>query len=288
MKRVIIVGGGASGYFAAINAKEANPEAKITILEKGKQVLQKVKISGGGRCNVTHACFDGRELSKNYPRGERALLGAFSRFQAGDTIGWFADRGVELKIEDDGRMFPTTDRSETIISCFQNRAHRLGVEVQKGEGVTDLIPPTEKQKAWRVVTKSKAYEAKKVVLATGSSPQMWRVLGRLGYKIETPIPSLFTFKIDDPRLNGLAGVSMPHVQASVPDTPLAEDGALLITHWGLSAPSILRLSAWGAKILNAKNYHFWLRINFIPTESLESVRDELFELKDSIPKKQVA
>lgn len=289
MKHIVVVGGGAGGFFAAINCKEKNPDYRVTILEKGRKVLEKVKISGGGRCNVTHACFEARELAQNYPRGQKELLGAFSRFQAGDTVAWFEERGVALKIEEDGRMFPTTDSSQTIIDCFLTQVKRLGISLRTGTGLTGLAPPAGGKKKWLLRLKSgENITADRVLLATGSSRQVWKMLEKQGYRIEEPIPSLFTFNIKDPRLEGLAGVSLPQAEAQVPGTNLQESGALLVTHWGLSAPAILRLSAWGAKALYERKYQFKVRLNFIPGASTEDVQQHLMQLKAERHRKQVS
>lgn len=289
MKQVVIIGGGAGGFFAAINLKERHPDYQVTILEKSKEVLQKVRISGGGRCNVTHACFDPRELVQHYPRGEKALLGAFSRFQTADTVAWFEERGVPLKTESDGRMFPTTDSSQTIIDCFLRQIKKQRVHVLTRHAVTELMPPEKTEAKWRIRTKNKGdFTADAVVVATGSHTAVWKMLRKLGYRIASPVPSLFTFRIQDKRLEGLAGVSLPQVAAKVQDSRLAEAGALLITHWGLSAPAILRLSAWGAELLHEKNYRFTVRINFIPSHTAQTLEAELKQLKESEHKKQVS
>ena len=192
-KRIVIIGGGAAGFFGAIRCAELAPEAEVIILEAGKDVLGKVKISGGGRCNVTHACFVPKDLSKNYPRGERELIGPFHQFCTGDTIEWFEKRGVPTKIESDGRMFPTTNKSQTIVDCLQDSAHRVGVKLLLQQRVHQLDPPTEGRAHWLVHTKTHSYPADAVLMATGSSPAMWKVLEQLGHRIVDPVPSLFTY-----------------------------------------------------------------------------------------------
>ena len=250
--KIIIIGGGAAGFFAAITAAEANPTASVIVLERGQEVLQKVKISGGGRCNVTHACFMPRELVKNYPRGEKALMSAFSKFSPADTIEWFDRRGVELKTEADGRMFPITNNSQTILDCLWGAAMRADVKILRGYRVEDLQLVDNQ---WFIKTPLQNFTAHKVMIATGSSTAMWSILERLGHTITPPVPSLFTFNVKDARLKDLLGLSVPNAEISVENTSLKASGPLLITHWGLSGPAILRLSAWGARVLADKKYH---------------------------------
>ncbi|MBI1226818.1 MAG: aminoacetone oxidase family FAD-binding enzyme [Bacteroidetes bacterium] len=284
----LIIGGGAAGFFAAIRAAEDNPNAKVIILEKGRDVLQKVKVSGGGRCNVTHACFDPRELVKNYPRGSKALLGPFSRFQPGDTIGWFENRGVKLKIEEDGRMFPTTDNSQTIINCLLNSARNAGVQVLTGENVQHVSPPKMPGGTWLVASQSGTqFHSKKLMIATGSSPRIWEMLREIGHNIIAPVPSLFTFNIKDTRLTGLMGLSVPSATVQVLGEKLTAVGPLLITHWGMSGPGILRLSAWGARILSEKNYNFEIEVAWL-NSSAEEMFEEFGAIKLSSSKKWVA
>jgi len=284
---IIIIGGGAAGFFTAIRAAETAPEAKVVILEGGRQVLNKVKISGGGRCNVTHACWEPGALSKHYPRGEKELLGPFHRFACGDTVDWFAKRGVELKIEEDGRMFPVSDSSQTIIDCLWESVKKAGVEVIKGSRMEDLRPPSEKTGRWEIITKGDRYHADRVMVATGSSPAVWRMLERLGHTIVTPVPSLFTFNIKDERIKGLPGLSVPKAAVEVMGSNLSATGPLLITHWGMSGPGILRLSAWGARELAARKYRFDIRVNWLNRHP-EDIREALLKLKTAFAKKQVA
>ncbi len=285
--KIIIIGGGAAGFFAAITAAEANPKADIIILERGKDVLQKVKISGGGRCNVTHACFVPRDLVKNYPRGERELMSPFSKFAAGDTIDWFDRHGVELKIEDDGRMFPVSDDSQTIVDCLYNTATRLGVKVLRGFRVDDIAMSLDGK--WQISTPERRFQADKLMLATGSSTAVWAILARLGHTIVTPVPSLFTFNIKDERLKDLLGISVPMAEVSVENEKLKGTGPLLITHWGVSGPAILKMSAWGARVLHQKNYHFKIKINWTNGYSAKEVEDTLNECKlELYPKKYVS
>ncbi len=284
--KIIIIGGGAAGFFAAITAAETNPKADIIILERGKEVLQKVKISGGGRCNVTHACFVARDLVKNYPRGERELMSPFSKFSPSETIDWFEKHGVELKIEDDGRMFPVSDDSQTIVDCLMGTAMRLGVKILKGFRVDDLAVGLDGK--WQIATTERRFQADKLMLATGSSTAVWDILARLGHTIVKPVPSLFTFNIKDERLKDLLGISVPNAEVSVENEKLRESGPLLITHWGVSGPAILRLSAWGARVLNQRNYHFSIKINWTNGYSVKEVEDNFLDCKMSgHPKKYV-
>lgn len=266
-KRVIIIGGGAGGFFAAINLKEKNPNYNVSILEQTNTLLKKVKISGGGRCNVTHSCFEVEDLIKNYPRGEKELLGAFYQFQPQDMIEWLKKRGVKTKTEADGRMFPISDDSQTIIDCFLNEARKLNIDIKTGCAVEKLIPPTEEtHQKWQIQIKNKAnLEADALIVATGSQPKSWKMLTDLGHSISNPVPSLFTMDVQhDERLKDMAGVSVSNGAVWARDTKLnIENGAVLVTHWGLSAPAVLRLSAWGARELADKNYKFEMGVNWI-------------------------
>ncbi|AZJ32529.1 hypothetical protein SAMN05444344_2672 [Tenacibaculum mesophilum] len=284
MKKVIIIGGGAAGYFTAINAKELNPELDITILEKGKEVLQKVKISGGGRCNVTHACFEPKELTKFYPRGEKELLGPFHKFMTGDTFEWFENRGVPLKIEEDNRVFPEANTSQAIIDCFQNAVDNLGISVLKNHGVNSIYQQNEK---WIINTKNQDFEADFVVVSAGSSKKVWDLCKTLNHTIIEPVPSLFTFNIKDKRIIDLGGISVPNAEVTLVGTNLENSGPLLITHWGLSGPAILKLSAFGARILADKNYQYNVLVNWLGQDT-DSVFSTLQELKKSQTKKQVS
>ncbi len=281
---IIIIGGGAAGFFAAIACAEKNSNCRVVILEKGKTVLQKVKVSGGGRCNVTHACFDPRELVKNYPRGSKALLGPFNRFAPGDTIGWFHDRGVELKIEEDGRMFPETDDSQTIVDCLFQAAKSAGVKVFTGQNVVKITNEGD----WQITTqKGPDFHCQKLMIATGSSPRIWQMLADLGHRIIEPVPSLFTFNIKDRRIKGLLGISVPMAEVKVIGEKLKAAGPLLITHWGMSGPAILKLSAWGARLLNARKYNFEILVNWLGFDSTEEVVEVLKTTKLEQAKKLV-
>lgn len=282
-KDVVIIGGGAAGFFAAINISEQKPDLKVTLLERGKEGLAKVKVSGGGRCNVTHAEFIPQDLIKNYPRGEKELLGPFHQFMTGDTIEWFANRGVELKIEEDGRMFPVSNSSQTIIDCFLNEADKYGVEVLYNHAVKNIERTKD---AFKIETSQGEFLAEKILVATGSNPKIWNLLERLGHSIAQPVPSLFTFNIIDERINDIPGVVAKNVEVKVLGTNLWSEGPLLITHWGLSAPSILKLSAFGALELAERNYKFEIEINFIKM-TFEDCLDTLKALKQDLAKKTV-
>lgn len=283
-KDIIIVGGGAAGFFAAINIAEQNPELTVAILERGKEVLTKVKVSGGGRCNVTHAEFIPQELIKNYPRGEKELRGPFHTFMTGDTIDWFEKRGVELKIEEDGRMFPVSNTSQTIIDCFLYEAKKHKVSVLKNQSVTKIV---NEEDTWELETKTEVFSCKKLVVATGSNPKIWKLLENIGHSITPPVPSLFTFNIKDSRIETIPGVVAQDVDVEVLGTQLVSEGPLLITHWGMSAPAILKLSAFGALELAKRDYKFKIQVNFIK-QDFETVIAELKTLKQEHSKKTVA
>jgi len=281
---VIIAGGGAAAFFTAINIAEANPKLKVAILERGKEVLSKVRISGGGRCNVTHACFVPNDLVKFYPRGEKELRGPFNRFCSGDTIEWFEKHGVELKIEEDGRMFPVTDSSQTIIDCFMDAVKKLNIPVLTGESIQSLYRTGTH---WKIETNKEVFVAEHLVMATGSNAKMWDMLAELGHTVIPPVPSLFTFNIKDPRIKDLMGVSAI-ASVKVKNSKLEASGPLLITHWGMSGPGILRLSAWGARELAAKNYQFVLQVNWLNDMDRDECLETLKELKQEQAKKTVA
>ncbi|MEO8533952.1 MAG: NAD(P)/FAD-dependent oxidoreductase [Flavobacterium sp.] len=281
---IIIVGGGAAGFFTAINIAEKNPKLEIAILERGKEVLSKVRISGGGRCNVTHACFEPDELVKFYPRGEKELRGPFHQFCSGDTIEWFEKHGVELKIEDDGRMFPISNSSQTIIDCFLKATEKLGIKILMGQSVQSIF---KKEDHWKIDTQNESYAVGKLILATGSNPKIWEMLQTQGHAVVSPVPSLFTFNIKDSRIKELPGVAA-QVTVTVKDTKLESTGPLLITHWGMSGPAILKLSAWGARILHDKNYQFTIFINWLNDIDTEDAEKILKDLKQEHAKKAVS
>lgn len=278
---VVIVGGGAAGFFTAINLAEQRPDLSITILERGKEVLQKVRISGGGRCNVTHAEFDPKPLTTNYPRGEKELLGPFHKFMTGDTISWFAEHGVELRSEDDGRMFPVTDSSQTIIDCFTNLAGKYGIKVLTSENVVSM----NRSDHWTVTTKTSTYSCYHLVVTAGSSPKVWEMIKDLGHHIVDAVPSLFTFNIIDKVITKLAGIAL-EARVEIPKLKLESQGPLLITHWGFSGPAILKMSAWGAVELNATGYKFDLVINWLHHITQEDCYKALLAQREN-SKKQI-
>ena len=282
--KVIVIGGGAAGFFGAIACAIAHPHAEVTLLEAGRSPLAKVRISGGGRCNVTHHCFDPAQLVQYYPRGGKALRGAFTRFGTSDTIAWFAARGVQLKSEADGRMFPVTDRSETIIECLVEAAAKAGVKLRTGTAVKAVRRTTA---GFEVELNREKYRGDRLLLATGSNPLGYRWAKDLGHTVSPPVPSLFTFNINDPRLQDLAGVSVDRVHLRFLDG-IAQTGPLLITHWGISGPAVLKLSAWGARVLHDHRYRLPLIINWVPDYHSDSLRQYLLEIKSQTPKKRIA
>jgi predicted Rossmann fold flavoprotein len=287
--QIVVIGGGAAGFFGAISCAEANPQAHVTLIEASRQPLAKVLISGGGRCNVTHACFEPQRLVQNYPRGGKALLGAFTRFQPLDTIAWFAAHGVNLKTEADGRMFPITDRAETIAECLIKAAFAAKIEICIGTPVTAV---TRKNDSFEILLKSgESKKCDRLLLATGSSLAGYKIARELGHQIEPPVPSLFTLNIADSQLRELAGISVNSVnlRLSLPGkTQLQQTGPLLITHWGVSGPAVLKLSAWGARILHDHRYQCQLLINWLPELSQEEVREKLLSVKSAWGKKAIA
>ena len=281
MKKVIIIGGGASGFFTAANIDTKLYD--VTILEQNSDVLQKVKISGGGRCNVSHACFDPRELVQFYPRGNKELLSVFTKFQPGNTMNWYEEHGVALKIEDDNRIFPKSNSSQSIIDCLVNECRKKNVKILTKQTVTEILP---QENGYKIHTTDQNYSADYVVFSTGSSPKAFKILEKLGHQIIAPVPSLFTFNIKNEILKDLMGTSFQYVDIEIPKPNLEESGSLLITHWGLSGPAILKLSAWGARELAALKYQFEIIVNFIGTASEDAL--EIFKnFKENEPKKSI-
>lgn len=288
MLKLVIIGGGAAGFWGAIAAAEAYPNARITLLEASTQLLTKVRISGGGRCNVTHACFDPTQLVHNYPRGSKALRGAFSRFQPQDTVQWFQAHGVPLKTEADGRMFPQTNDSETIITCLMRTAQQLGIEIRTGQTVTTI---KRQENTFTIHCKSgETWQCDRILLATGSHPLGYRLAKQLGHPLVATVPSLFTFKINDPRLQGLAGIAVDTVKlrVSAAEETFDQTGPLLVTHWGLSGPAILKLSAWGARALHHSQYQGELTINWVPHIAYEDLRQLLGKTRTTVAKRAIA
>lgn len=289
---VIVLGGGAAGFFAAIQAKQLNPKLKIIILESAPKVLGKVKISGGGRCNVMHACFDVDRLIEHYPRGQKALKSIFSRFGPTETKKWFLHNGVQLKTENDNRMFPVTDDSQTIIDTLIQKSKSLGIEILT-QCKTKQI--SKQDELFSLITDKQTYYADNLILATGSAKEPWEWLKQLGHKIIQPVPSLFTFNITDKRLNELQGLSFTDVQLKLSVKNKTEKteifrhhGPLLITHWGLSGPAVLKLSAWGARALHQSNYQGQLQVNFLPLFSEDEIITQLKNAKMTEAKKRIS
>ena len=304
---VIIIGGGAAGFYAAIHMAELNPDLDIAILEKGKNVLKKVRISGGGRCNVTNGEFDPKELTHNYPRGAKELLGPLYTHGTQDTMQFFSDRGVPLKIEDDGRVFPVSNSSQTIVDFFLNETMRLGIRVFRQSAVVaiEAMSKEDSSTIWKITTVKHHYFCKKVLVAAGSNPKVWKLLENLGHTIVPPVPSLFTFNITDERIKGIQGISTPARVEVLPKrvfgpeitlklkskdkekTLFSAEGPLLVTHWGLSGPAILKLSAWGALTLHDYKYRFPIRVNWLPEYHQSSVLSLLMQAKEVEAKKTV-
>ena len=287
-RQIIVAGGGAAGFFAAIAAAEANPSAQVTLYEATAHPLAKVKVSGGGRCNVTHACFEARELAKRYPRGGRELTGAFSRWQPRDTVAWFEARGVPLKTESDGRMFPVTDDSQTIVDCLEGAAAKAGVRIVLHTG---LRAATKRAgEGFDVtLTTGETVSCDRLLLATGGNKSNagFAIAAALGHTIVPPVPSLFTFHVNDARLKELSGVSVDDAATAVRGTALREHGPLLITHWGLSGPAVLKISAWGARELHDAGYKFTLIVNWAPQFNPETLRAALETARAANLKKQI-
>jgi len=282
--KVVIIGGGAAGFFTAITAAESNPNLEVIILEKSKNVLQKVKISGGGRCNVTHACFDPKELCEFYPRGNKELLGPFHQFMTGDTIEWFENRGIELKIEADNRIFPVSNSSQTIIDCLMSAAENAGVKLYLNQHVTTI---STLEDHYKITTKTDEFIANALVIATGSSPKFWDLISsQFGHTITSPVPSLFTFKINDPRIREIPGVAVPNATVSIVNSSYESSGPLLITHWGISGPAVLKLSAFAARFLAEKSYQYNVMVNWL-SQPQQIVLEKLKKIKTASSKKQV-
>lgn len=276
----VVIGGGAAGVFAAIRCKSLDPSAQVILLEKTNQLLAKVRISGGGRCNVTHSCFDPLQLAQNYPRGSKELIGPFHHFQPKDTVSWFEERGVALKTESDGRMFPTTDSSETIIQCLLQEASRVGVEIRKQQRVETI---RKKEHQFLVQLENEEILATSILLATGSSSWGYSIAKELGHPIVEPVPSLFTFNVPSSPLLDLSGISVPDVIVNLEETSFKQRGPLLLTHWGFSGPCILKLSAWAARHLHALSYKAKLHINWLASPNQEKVYQNLLQRKQKTP-----
>jgi predicted Rossmann fold flavoprotein len=286
--RVAIVGGGAAGVFAAVSCAEARPDAAVTVLEKGAQPLAKVRISGGGRCNVTHACLDATDLVEHYPRGGRALLGPLRAFGPHDTVTWFAAHGVKLKTEADGRMFPVTDRSATVVDCLLDAARRAGVVLRTGCAVSAVAG--RPGGGFTLALGGETLECDRLLLATGGcrTESGGALAAALGHRLEPPVPSLFTFHVETAWVRSLAGVSADPVEVSVPGTTLHARGPLLLTHQGVSGPAVLRLSAWGARVFHDRDYRFPVRIDWLADLGEPGVTERLRAARDEHPARLVA
>jgi predicted Rossmann fold flavoprotein len=289
-KQLVVIGGGAAGFFGAVTAARAFPESRVIVLEKSNKLLSKVKVSGGGRCNVTHACYERNRLVKSYPRGEKSLPGPFAQFDAGTTVQWFEGRGVRLKTEPDGRMFPVTDNSQTIVDCLLAEARAVGVDVRTGWGVKAIEKDPETGTFLITGTDDLSLRADRVLVATGGNPNpaAYAWLERLGHRVMSPVPSLFTFNVPASPLLDLAGVSVPEAAVKVSGTKLVQNGPLLVTHWGFSGPAVLKLSAWGARDLAGLDYRFQMQVNWVPGKNEDAVRADLAAYRDAHPKQTVA
>ncbi len=278
-KRLIVIGGGAAGFFCAVNAARLNPALEVIILERSNKLLSKVSISGGGRCNVTHACYSIADMVKKYPRGAAFLKKAFHHFFTNDTVAWFAERGVKLKTEADGRMFPVTDSSQTIIDCLMKEANKYGVEILMNKEVKELLKMDNK---WSLVFKDgKLMETDFICMASGGYPKKvqydWVI--RSGHHIEEPVPSLFTFNMPGNNITALMGVSVEKVTVKIVGSKLVEEGPLLITHWGMSGPAVLKLSAWGARELAKCGWQFSIMVNWVPAFNENSLREKFQKIR---------
>jgi predicted Rossmann fold flavoprotein len=286
---ILIIGAGAAGVFAAANAAENNPSATITLLEKSPSPLAKVRISGGGRCNVTHACFDPRSLSDRYPRGGKALISPFHLFQPQHTIQWFESHGVPLKTEKDGRIFPSSDSSQSIIDALLLSCRKNHVQLLTQKEVTRITPQPDSTFKINLAS-GESNSCSQLLVATGGlqNTRLQEMISQLGHTIHPPVPSLFTFNIPAPWIQALAGVSIPQAQVSIPQTKLKETGPLLLTHWGLSGPAILKLSAWGARQLHQLHYQFELLVDWLPSLPTEQLTHEIQQRRNLYPAKSIA
>jgi hypothetical protein len=287
-KKLVVIGGGAGGFFCAVNAARIAPNLQVTILEKTARLLSKVRISGGGRCNVTHALFDVVEMSKRYPRGQNFVKKTFHQFFTTDTIQWFESRGVKLKAEKDGRMFPVTDSSQTIIDCLLQEANLYGVEIRMNAEVKQLA--IDNGQFAIHLANGQLLNADFVVLATGGYPKvsMFDWLKNLGHSFAPPVPSLFTFNLPKHPITALMGVSVEKVRVKIEGSKLGEEGPVLITHWGLSGPAVLRLSAWGARELAVQNYQFKIHINWLPDYNEQSLKETFQEWRKQHAAKKIS
>jgi predicted Rossmann fold flavoprotein len=286
-RRLVVIGGGAAGFFCAVNAARMSPDLHVIILEKTNKLLSKVKISGGGRCNVTHALFDILEMSKRYPRGQNFVKKTFHQFFTTDTVEWFKERGVRLKAEEDGRMFPVTDSSQTIIDCLMNEANSYGVDIKMDSEVKEVRVESSKFKV--ITSDPEVLDADYVCIACGGYPKtsMFQWLQNLGHVITEPVPSLFTFNLPKHPITQLMGVSVEKARVKIEGSKLIEEGPILITHWGLSGPAVLRLSAWGARELKIKNYEFKIHINWLREYNEQSLKEQFKRFRKTNSSKKI-
>ena len=288
-KRLIVIGGGAAGFFCAVNAAKMDPALEVIIIEKSNKLLSKVKVSGGGRCNVTHSCFSMAEMIKKYPSGATFLKKAFHHFFTTDTITWFKDRGVELKTEPDGRMFPITNSSQTIIDCLMEEANKYVVEIMMNKEVGELSLMVDG--IWLVAFKTGlTMQADYVCVASGGYPKstQFEWLKKLGHTIAGPVPSLFTFNMPGNPITALMGIVVEQVQVKITGSKLTGEGPLLITHWGMSGPAILKLSAWGARELAAKNWQFSITVNWLPAYNEQTLKDKFQQVRFNIAAQKIS
>ncbi|MEO6490194.1 MAG: NAD(P)/FAD-dependent oxidoreductase [Ferruginibacter sp.] len=286
-KKLVVIGGGAAGFFCAVNVARSSPSFDVILIEKTGKLLSKVKVSGGGRCNVTHACFSMAEMVKKYPRGSLFLKKAFHHFFTTDTIHWFEERGVKLKTEADGRMFPETDSSQTIIDCLLSEASKYGVDIRMN---TTVISISKSDNGWDLLLNNKNFHADHVCIATGgyNKAEQFNWITDLGHKIESPVPSLFTFNIPGNEIAALMGISVENVTIKVSGTKLQEKGPLLITHWGFSGPAVLKLSAWGARELAARKYNFNIVVNWLPEFNEITLKEKIQQVRFEIASQKIS
>jgi predicted Rossmann fold flavoprotein len=288
-KTLVVAGGGAAGFFCAITAARLNPGIKVVLVEKTGKLLSKVKVSGGGRCNVTHACFSIPDMVKKYPRGSHFVKKTFHQFFTTDTIQWFEERGVRLKTEEDGRMFPETNSSQTIIDCLLQEAQKYGVEIRMHHEIKNIVYIKDPVSFNIHFNNDLNLHADFICLASGGYPKtsMFDWITQTGHSIEEPVPSLFTFNMPGNSIISLMGISVPDAQVKISGESLRERGPLLITHWGMSGPAILKLSAWGARILKEREYRFEIRVNWLGDKNDQLLRDEIQSIRESAGGKKI-
>lgn len=286
-KRLIVIGGGAAGFFCAVNAARLHPSLEVTVLEKTSKLLSKVKVSGGGRCNVTHSCFNIPDMVRHYPRGGNFLKKAFHQFFTTDTIQWYSERGVQLKTEEDGRMFPVTNSSQTIIDCLLREANKYGIDIRMMSEVKSL--KYEEDLFTLELADQRQLTADFVCIASGGYAKLAQFgwLQQLGHTIAEPVPSLFTFNMPGNAITQLMGVSVPDAQVKITGSNLSSKGPLLITHWGMSGPAVLRLSAWGARQLATGNYQFNILVNWLPDYNENTLREHLQQLRFELASQKI-